>query len=462
MQPFYWNRNFEIGIPSIDRQHYRLVELINALGEAMALGRSLPKIHELTEALTAYAVEHFTDEELLLAEAPMAESEKELHLAAHRSFVEKAQALAHRSDLAQAEVAQSVLEFLTTWLVVHILGTDRKIALALNLIPGQTEPGAILEVSSVERILLGALTETERRFRLLSDNTPSLIWVSDVAGKRGFFNQAWADFLGHDLESLHQHWKDYVHPEDLPPYLALLESLFANPRPANAEFRLRNREGHDRWFFERILPRRAPDETCLGFIASATDVTSLKDAELLLSHANEDLEKEVARRTAQLEHLMLTDPLTGVWNRRHLMASLEAEVERARRYERNLSVMFMDLDHFKRVNDTCGHPVGDCVIVAASGHFKAMIRTADTLGRFGGEEFVVLMPDTPVDQAKLAAERWLSGLPALAIPGVGWPITASAGVTEFCIGDTAESLLERCDQALYRAKAEGRACVRVG
>ncbi|MDP2876578.1 MAG: GGDEF domain-containing protein, partial [Holophaga sp.] len=148
--------------------------------------------------------------------------------------------------------------------------------------------------------------------------------------------------------------------------------------------------------------------------------------------------------------------------RRHLMASLEAEVERGRRYQRHLSVMFMDLDHFKRVNDTCGHPVGDAVLVAASAHLKAMIRTADTLGRFGGEEFVVLMPDTPVDQAKLAVERWLSGLPKLTIPGLGWPMTASGGVTEFRSGDTAESILERCDQALYRAKAEGRACVRVG
>ncbi|MDP2875222.1 MAG: bacteriohemerythrin, partial [Holophaga sp.] len=295
MQPFYWNRNFEIGIPSVDQQHYQLVALINSLGEAMGASRPLPEIHEVTEALMAYAVEHFTDEERLLAEAPLPETEKEQHRAAHRSFVEKAQALALRTDLQQADVAQNALDFLTTWLVGHILGTDRKIAVALKLIPSPSGAEPLLDVSPVERILLGALTETERRFRLLSDDTPSLIWVSDMVGKRGFFNRAWAELLGQEPETISNGWQNFIHPVDLPAYSTLLASLIENPRVANAEFRLRNWDGHDRWFFERILPRRAPDGGFLGLIASATDVTSLKEAELLLSHANEDLEKEVAR-----------------------------------------------------------------------------------------------------------------------------------------------------------------------
>lgn len=462
MQPFYWNRNFEIGIASVDRQHHQLVDLVNGLAEAMGADRPLPEIRTLTEVLMAYAVEHFTEEEALLAEAPMAELEKELHRAAHRGFVEKVQSLVQRPDLLQADIAQGVLDFLTTWLISHILGTDRKIAMALQLVPADPDQGSSLAVSPVERILLGALTETERRFRLLSDNTPSLIWVSDAEGVRGFLNRAWSDFLGRDMDDHPDRWEDHVHPGDLPGYLQLLESLITDPRTAQAEYRLRNRDGHDRWFFELILPRRAPDGTFLGLIASATDVTSLKEAEQLLASANEHLEQEVARRTAQLEHLMRTDPLTGVGNRRHLVERLEVEVERSRRYQHRLSVLFMDLDHFKRVNDSCGHPVGDLVLAAAAGHLRAKIRASDVLGRFGGEEFVVLMPDTPLDQARVAAERWLAGLPELEIPEVPWPITASGGVAEFQIGDTADSLLSRCDEALYRAKAEGRACVRVG
>lgn len=460
MQPFYWNRNFEIGLPSVDQQHQMLVELINDLAQAIEGGAQLPEVHQLTEALMSYAVNHFSEEEQFLAQAPLPEAEKVRHRAAHRSFVEKVQQQTQREDLLEAEVAQGTLEFLTTWLVSHILGSDRKIALALHLIQDSTEPSSILEVSPVERILLGALTETERRFRLLSDNTPSLIWVADAAGKRGFLNRAWTDFLGQHVESALDQWVDHVHAEDRAAYLKLLSSLIENPRPGQAEFRLRDQGGQDRWFFEKILPRRAPDGSFLGLIASATDVTSLKEAEILLSQANEGLEQEVARRTAQLEQMMLTDPLTGVGNRRQLMTQLEAETERARRYQRELSVLFVDLDHFKRINDSCGHAVGDKVLVAVAGYLKDAIRTSDLVGRFGGEEFVILLPDTPVNSARAAAERWLSGLPALEIPGMTWPVTASGGVSQFQSGDTAESLLARCDSALYTAKADGRACVR--
>lgn len=461
MQPFYWNRNFEIGIASVDQQHRVLVDLINDLGEAMDAGVKLPKVHQLVEALMNYAVDHFSEEERLLAETPLPEAEKELHRAAHRSFVEMVQQQAQREDLLEAEVAQSILDFLTTWLVSHILGSDRKIAMAMQLIPDSRDRSAILEVSPVERILLGALTETERRFRLLSDNTPSLIWVSDSTGKRGYLNRAWSDFLGQNMDGAIERWVDHIHPEDLATYQELLVSLTANPQPGQAEFRLRNQVGQYHWFFEKILPRRAADGTFMGLIASASDVTSLKEAEILLSQANEGLEQEVTRRTAQLEQMMLTDPLTGVGNRRQLMTHLEAETDRAYRYQRDLSVLFIDLDHFKRINDTCGHPVGDRVLISVAGYMKEAIRTSDTLGRIGGEEFVVLLPDTAVESARVAAERWLSGLPAMEIPGLTWPVTASGGVSQFQHGDTPESLLTRCDSALYQAKADGRACVRV-
>jgi len=461
MQPFYWNRNFEIGIASVDQQHRVLVDLINGLAEAMDAGAQLPEVHKLTEALMNYAVDHFAEEECILTAAPLAEAEKDRHRKAHRSFVEKVQHLTQREDLLEVEVAQNILDFLTTWLVSHILGSDRKIALAMQLIPDSSGRYTNLEVSPVERILLGALTETERRFRLLSDNTPSLIWVSDSTGKRGYLNRAWSDFLGQHLEGALDQWVDHVHPQERPAYLELLKSLTEDPRPGEAEFRLRDQKGQDHWFFEKILPRRAADGTFMGLIASATDVTSLKEAEILLCQANEGLELEVARRTAQLEQMMLTDPLTGVGNRRQLMTHLESETERARRYQRDLSVLFVDLDHFKRINDTCGHPVGDQVLVAVAGFLKDAIRTSDTLGRFGGEEFVVLLPDTPVERAHAAAERWLSGLPTLEIPGMTWPVTASGGVSHFQSGDTPESLLARCDSALYQAKADGRACVRM-
>ena len=463
MQPFYWNRNFEIGIPSVDQQHHMLLDLINGLAEAISGGAHLPEVQELTDALMTYAVQHFSEEEQLLARAPMAEEDKRAHRAAHRAFVEKVRQLVQREDLMQPEIVQAVMTFLTTWLVSHILGVDRKLALAMELIPqAGEERSSIVDVSPVEQILLGALTETERRFRLLSDDTPALIWVSDAMGQRGFFNRAWSELLGRDMEAVYASWADHLHPEDKGPYLDFQASLIADPRPGQMEFRLRDRDGQHRWFFEKTLPRHASDGTFMGLIASATDVTTLKDAERLLTRANEELESEVSRRTAQLELLMLTDPLTGVGNRRQLMGRLEAETERARLYQRDLTVLFIDLDHFKRVNDTFGHPVGDQVLVAVARHLMEQIRVADSIGRVGGEEFVILLPDTQLEAARVAAERWLSTVATLSIPGLSWPMTASAGVAQFREGDTGESLLARCDRALYQAKADGRACVRIG
>ena len=463
MHPFYWNRNFEIGILAVDQQHRMLLDLINDLAQAVSGGAHLPEVNRLTDSLMTYAVQHFAEEEQLLARAPMSREDKVAHRGAHRAFVEKVQQLVQREDLLEPEIIQGVLEFLTTWLVSHILGVDRKLALALHLIPesGEQRP-SLVDVSPVERILLGALTETEGRFRLLSDHTPSLIWVSDALGQRGFFNRAWCELLGKDLDAVHQTWADHLHPEDKVPYGNFQASLITDPRPDQMEFRLRDRDGHDRWFFEKTLPRRSANGTFMGLIASAIDVTSLKDAERLLTRANGELEQEVSRRTAQLELLMMTDPLTGVGNRRQLMARLETETDRARRYQRDLSVLFIDLDHFKRVNDTLGHPVGDQVLVAVAGHLMAQVRGADSIGRIGGEEFVILLPDTQLEPARVAAERWLSAVATLSIPGLTWPMTASAGVAQYQDGDTAETLLARCDRALYRAKADGRACVRVG
>lgn len=463
MQLFYWNRNFEIGIPTIDHQHRILLDLINGLAEAVGGGARLPEVDALAGSLMSYTATHFSEEERYLETASMPVADKAAHRKEHQAFVEKVQGLMRREDLLEPEIIQSVLDFLMTWQVSHILSQDRKIALAMDAARDDGKAAAILDVSPVERILLGALTETERRFRLLSDNTPSLIWVSDALGRRGFFNRAWSEVLGLPMDEVEEGWwAGRIHPEDRPGYLDLLRTLLAEPGSAEAEFRLRDREGKDRWFYEKIMPRREGDGTFAGLIGSAIDVSTLKETESLLSRANEELEREVARRTAQLEQLMLTDPLTGVGNRRHLTACLEAEVARAARYGRELAMMFIDLDHFKKVNDTCGHAVGDQVLVAVAHYLVGCLRSSDTLGRFGGEEFVILLPDTTLESACLVAERWLAGVPLLDIPGTQWRITASFGVTHYRSGDTPDTLLNRCDTALYRAKADGRNRVRAG
>ena len=131
MQFFYWNKSFEVGIPAIDFQHRSLVDLINTLAAVFVEGGRLPDVQALGGRLLEYATIHFHDEEQLMATCPLTKEEKAFHRKAHNSFVVKAQEILLRPDLLQEDVSQQVLEFLTTWLISHILGSDMKIAHSL-------------------------------------------------------------------------------------------------------------------------------------------------------------------------------------------------------------------------------------------------------------------------------------------------------------------------------------------
>jgi diguanylate cyclase (GGDEF)-like protein/hemerythrin-like metal-binding protein/PAS domain S-box-containing protein len=463
MNFFYWNKSFEVGIPEIDSQHRRLVDLINALAAAIAGGGKLPDVQSLFGQLMEYAAAHFSDEEKLLAACSLPEAEKAQHLRAHEGFVVKAREIMLHPDLLQAEVAEQVLEFLTTWLISHILGSDKKIAQSMGLGGQASRAGKpLFDISPVERVLLGALTETERRFRLISDHSPTLMWVADAKGVRGFFNRSWVDFVGLDAESIMTaDWRDFVHPDDRDAYLSMLSQMLMAPQAAEAEYRLLKHSGHYHWFFEKILPRIDSSGVFMGLIASATDISAIKQAETLLTQANQALELEVLRRTAQLEQLMLTDPLTGVGNRRQLTRRLSEETTRAQRYKRPFCAIFVDLDHFKRVNDLYGHATGDAVLIGVAAALQACLRDCDLIGRFGGEEFVVLLPETEINDALAVAERMRSDVARLRFPKMEESITVSAGLAEWAPPESGNALLERSDRALYCAKEAGRNCCRV-
>lgn len=166
------------------------------------------------------------------------------------------------------------------------------------------------------------------------------------------------------------------------------------------------------------------------------------------------------RVRTEFEHLASYDSLTGALNRRALIEACEQEFERAQRKPREMSLLAMDLDHFKTINDTYGHQVGDRVLIDFVTRTKAHLRRPDHLGRFGGEEFVALLPETSLDEAVIVAERIraeiehsTANLPAC---------TVSIGVAANPPGDRAfDALLARADAALYQAKAEGRNSVSV-
>jgi two-component system cell cycle response regulator len=163
---------------------------------------------------------------------------------------------------------------------------------------------------------------------------------------------------------------------------------------------------------------------------------------------------------ARLEVLAHTDPLTQVLNRRALTARLASELDRARRYQSVLTLLMVDLDHFKTVNDTHGHLVGDDVLREVAAYLQSAIRSVDVVARYGGEEFVVVLPETPLAGAVTFAERIRAQVEKQPFCETEGPlsITASVGVAVYPGEgiETVEDLFARADDALYRAKAEGR------
>ncbi|GEM82848.1 sensor domain-containing diguanylate cyclase [Meiothermus hypogaeus] len=160
------------------------------------------------------------------------------------------------------------------------------------------------------------------------------------------------------------------------------------------------------------------------------------------------------RHYAQMHQMAHTDALTSLTNRRAMQIKLDNELDRARRYNRPFAVLLADLDHFKRVNDTYGHPVGDQVLREASGRLLQHLRESDSLARWGGEEFLILAPETDLQQAHRLAQRLLEAIREAPMSGVH--VTLSLGVACYRQGDTIAALLSRADEAMYRAKAAGR------
>lgn len=157
----------------------------------------------------------------------------------------------------------------------------------------------------------------------------------------------------------------------------------------------------------------------------------------------------------RLEASALTDSLTGIANRMHFDRILDTAIAQAQRYGDAIALIMLDLDHFKLINDTHGHAVGDQVLQEFSRVVQTALRPSDLLARWGGEEFVVAAPRTGLEPARRLAERLRSGVQAHPFPVIG-TLTVSLGVAEYQANDTALSLMERADAALYRAKKFGR------
>ncbi|RCW52146.1 GGDEF domain-containing protein [Halanaerobium sp. ST460_2HS_T2] len=170
---------------------------------------------------------------------------------------------------------------------------------------------------------------------------------------------------------------------------------------------------------------------------------------------NRELEEKVRARTKELRKMVITDELTGLFNRRRILELLEKELAKCRRYQRNLSVIMMDLDFFKDINDSYGHQFGDKVLKKIGYILQENTRKLDLVGRYGGEEFLLILPETELEKASLVAEKLRQKIKKAEIKGQDLRLTASFGTAQFD-DDLSHQLIKKADDLLYKAKAKGR------
>lgn len=304
--------------------------------------------------------------------------------------------------------------------------------------------GIIRDISEQKRAAM-ALQESELKYRGLFESTSDAIMMVD---RNGFFDCNTATLKMFQCASL----KEFVskHPADIsPPTQPDGESSLA---AADRHMQRAQEEGSD--FFEWMHQRRDGNAFPAEVLLSRFEWAGREVLQALVRDITER-----KRMEAELVQTAITDPLTGVYNRRHFQAILEMEIGRVTRYAGALSLIMFDIDHFKTVNDTFGHEAGDQVLRGVAALVQHRIRRADVLCRWGGEEFLVLCPNTTIEEAVVLAEALLEIMRGSPFPSVG-TVTASFGVTDYHVNDQIDDFLKRVDDLVYAAKNEERDCVR--
>lgn len=212
----------------------------------------------------------------------------------------------------------------------------------------------------------------------------------------------------------------------------------------------------ENWFHVLQRPIKWIDGTN-KIVFALNEINSLKRLQKELSEAHARL----AFKNHELEIAVKTDRLTQLYNRHHLDEVIELEAARFRRTSNPFSIFLADCDMFKMVNDCHGHQVGDLVLIDIARLMRANVRVTDTVGRWGGEEFLAILPDTRIEGAARAAEKLRQAIAAHSFPTVGHK-TASFGVAEIRPQESIKELIGRTDEALYRAKENGRNRIEIG
>jgi len=273
-------------------------------------------------------------------------------------------------------------------------------------------------------------------YQIIVESSPNMIWRAGTDALCNYFNATWLKFTGKTMnEEIGNGWATGVHPEDFERCLKIYLDNFATQTDFEMEYRLKRHDGIYRWISDRGAAVFSDSHVFEGYIGSCVDVT-------------DKIEGQMMRELAQ------KDGLTGIFNRQHFERLGTTEFLRAKRFNTYLTLVMIDIDDFKNINDTYGHIAGDFVLKEVALFLSKQIRDFDVLARFGGDEFVILMPNTKQSEAQTLVDRLDNTLRELKILFEKdlISISASFGITQLNEEEKFEKVLVAADKRLYEKK----------
>ncbi len=295
--------------------------------------------------------------------------------------------------------------------------------------------------------LMTRVRESELRYRMLADYSHDVVVRMRADGQRLYVSPSARDILGWEPDELLQPSGSLVHPDDRAVQQQTIASVLASGQPTTAIYRFRHKDGHYVWmeFAARPIPSTEGDATDLIF--AGRDISKRVAAEQALQASRDELEA-----------LARVDPLTGLANRRQFEERLAHALGRSRRHGQAVALMYMDVDHFKQVNDSFGHAAGDEVLRVFGQRLSACVRSGDLVARLGGDEFVVLIEDLAApDTAEGIARKLIAAMGEdIAAEGATLRVTTSIGIAYSLHPAVSKTLAAAADMALYAAKKAGR------
>ena len=340
--------------------------------------------------------------------------------------------------------------------LVHRNGSLRQVSAK-----GEVELGADGQVVALFGVFQDHTTELEERAQLerlqsIIESTCEGVVITDRDGRLTWCNQGFARMTGYALSELQGRRPGRVFrgPGTCMDTVREMNQHIARGEPYTCELLNYRKSGQPYWVRMSLHPRRTDDGQIEGYFAIESDITQMRQV-------MEDMRTEIFRREqleADLRALATEDPLSKLSNRRGFFERAEQEIQRAREHGSSVSLGIIDIDHFKQVNDTYGHQAGDAVIRHLGHLMRELFREQDVIGRIGGEEFALLLPDTDLQGASILIRRFREILAAKAVrhAGTAIPVRCSVGLGELARDETITGLLSRADDALYEAKHAGR------